>query len=148
MNLEATCFRTEWRARANFRRLILRDSPSSQQPRLPKFNFGTASSSPTSVPPTVYLPESRFCHTSCTLGFKCIFKLVDFLSSGMETPCNLCQIKTEIICVQHAPKGTCTAKRSEAAPFAQTTSGLPAGYPRVDSYQKLYDQFFKKSRIR
>ena len=22
---------------------------------------------------------------------------------------NLCQIKTEIICVQHAPKGTCTA---------------------------------------
>ena len=31
---------------------------------------------------------------------------------------NFCQIKTEIICVQHAPKGTCTAKRSEAAPFA------------------------------
>ena len=39
-NLGATCFRTEWRrrARANFRRLLLRDSPSSQQPRLPKFN--------------------------------------------------------------------------------------------------------------
>jgi hypothetical protein len=31
---------------------------------------------------------------------------------------NLCQIKTEIICVQHAPQGTCTAKRFEAAPFA------------------------------
>ncbi len=31
---------------------------------------------------------------------------------------NLCQIKTEIICVQHAPQGTCTAKRSEASPFA------------------------------
>jgi hypothetical protein len=40
--LGATCFGTGWRARANFRRLLLRDSPSSQPPRLPKFNFGTA----------------------------------------------------------------------------------------------------------
>ena len=31
---------------------------------------------------------------------------------------NFCQIKTEIICVQHAFQGTCTAKQSEAAPFA------------------------------
>jgi hypothetical protein len=43
LNLGPTCFRTEWRARVNFRRLLLRDSPSSQPPRLPKFNFGTAS---------------------------------------------------------------------------------------------------------
>ncbi len=43
LNLGATCFRTEWRARANFRRLLLRDSPSSQPPGLPKFNFSTAS---------------------------------------------------------------------------------------------------------
>ncbi len=71
-------------ARANFRRLLLRDSPSSPPPRLQKFNFRTAL--PTSVPTTVYLPESRFCHTSCTMGFQCIFKLVDFLSSGRETP--------------------------------------------------------------
>jgi hypothetical protein len=44
LNLGATCFRTEWLAHANFRRLLLRDSPfkSSQQPRLPKFNFGNA----------------------------------------------------------------------------------------------------------
>ena len=45
LNLGATCFRTEWRARANFRRLLLRDSPSSQPPSLPKFNFGTATRS-------------------------------------------------------------------------------------------------------
>jgi hypothetical protein len=31
---------------------------------------------------------------------------------------NLCQIKNEIFCVQHAPQGTSTAKRSEAASFA------------------------------
>jgi hypothetical protein len=85
LNLGATCFRTEWRARANFRRLLLRDSPSSQPPRLLKFNLGSAL--PTKCTNYSVLPESRFCHTSCTLGFKCIFKLVDFLSSGMETPC-------------------------------------------------------------
>ncbi len=43
LNLGVTCFRTDWRARANFRRLLLWDSPSSQPPTLPKFNFGTAS---------------------------------------------------------------------------------------------------------
>ncbi len=42
LNLGATCFCTEWRASANFRRLLLRDSPSSQPPRLPKINLGTA----------------------------------------------------------------------------------------------------------
>ena len=83
LNLGATCFCTEWRARANFRRLLLRDSPSSQLLSLPKFNFGSAS------PTSVLLPESRFWHTSCTLGFKMHFKLVDILGSEMETPCTL-----------------------------------------------------------
>jgi hypothetical protein len=64
----------------NFRRLLLRDSPSSQPTRLPKFNFGTASPTRCTTT-TVYLPESRFCHTLCTLGFKRIFNLVDILSS-------------------------------------------------------------------
>ncbi len=69
LRLGSTCFRTEWRDSTNFRRLLLRDSPSSQPPSLPKFNFkpelGSAS-------PTVYhlqctMQESRFWHTSCTL---------------------------------------------------------------------------------
>ena len=85
LNLGATCFRTEWRARANFRRLLLRDSPSSQPPSLPKFNFGT--DLPTRCTNYSVLPESRFWHTSCTLGFKMGFKLVDILGSEMETPC-------------------------------------------------------------
>ncbi len=83
LNLGATCFRIEWQTSTNFRRLLLQDSPSSQPPRLPKFNFSTAL--PTSVPTTVYLPVSRFCHTFCTLGFKRILKFVDILSSGRET---------------------------------------------------------------
>ncbi len=37
------------------------------------------------VPATVYC-KSLLLYT-CTLDFKSIFKLVDFLSSGMETPC-------------------------------------------------------------
>ena len=61
LNLGATCFRTEWRARANFRRLLLRDSPSSQPPRLPKFNFGTAS--PTRCTNFSVLQKSDFCST-------------------------------------------------------------------------------------
>jgi hypothetical protein len=36
---------------------------------------------------------------------------------------NLCKIKIEIICVQHAPQGTCSAKQSEDAPFAYMTHG-------------------------
>ena len=83
LNLGATCFRTKlrWRARVNFRRLLLQDSPSSQPPSLLKFNFSSA------LPTSVLLPESRFWHTSCTLGFKMHFKLVDILGSEMETPC-------------------------------------------------------------
>ncbi len=32
------------------------------------------------------LKNAAFCSTFCTLGFECIFKFVDILSSGMETP--------------------------------------------------------------
>ncbi len=56
--------------------------------RLPKFNFGTAS--PTRCTNYSVLPESRFCHTFCTLGFKCMFKLLvvdfKFLSSDAAAP--------------------------------------------------------------
>ncbi len=41
--------------------------PPSQLPSLPKFNFGTAS--PTRCTNYSVLPESRFCHTFCRLGF-------------------------------------------------------------------------------
>ena len=86
LNLGATCFRTEWRARANFRRLLLLDSPSSQPPSLhwQKFNFGT--DLPTRCTNYSVLPESRFWHTSCTLGFKMGFKLVDIFKLGSEMP--------------------------------------------------------------
>ncbi len=43
LNLGATCFRTEWRARANLRRLLLRDSPSSQPTRLPNLKSSSIS---------------------------------------------------------------------------------------------------------
>ena len=91
LNLGATCFRTEWWARANFRgrRLLLRDSPSSQPPSLPKSNFGTAS--PTRCSNYSVLPESKFWHTFCTLVLRRVlvgFKLVDFLCSELEMPCS------------------------------------------------------------
>ncbi len=75
---------------AMFRRLPFRDSPSSQPPSLQKVNFGTASLTTWRCTNYSVLPESRFCHTFCTLGLKCIFKFIDIqvLSSGMETPCS------------------------------------------------------------
>jgi hypothetical protein len=90
LNLGATCFRTEWRASATFRRLLLQDSPSSQPPRLPKFNLGTAS--PTRCTNYSVLQKFDFCSTLVhwiVNKFKSIFKLVDILSSGMETPCQV-----------------------------------------------------------
>jgi hypothetical protein len=73
-------------ARANFRRLLLRDSPSSQPPKLQKFNFGTAS--PTRRNNYSVLQKSDFCSTYVhwiLSIFKISFKLVDILSSGRET---------------------------------------------------------------
>ena len=87
LNLGATCSLTEWRARVNFRWLLLRDLPSSQPPSLPKFNFGTTS--PTRCTNYSVLQKSYFCFTSFVhLILRWGFKLVDILGSGMETPCD------------------------------------------------------------
>ena len=82
----ATCFRTEWRARANFRRLLLRDSPSSQPPSLPKFNFGNAS--PTRCTNYSVLQKSDFCYTFVHGVLRWGVKLVDILGSETEMPCS------------------------------------------------------------
>ncbi len=101
LNLGVTCFCSEWQDRANRPQLpkaqdcewatfpvaLLRASPSSQPPSLPKFIPGI--SLPTSVSTTVYCQMIAFWlqiwHYICTLDFKAHFKLVVFLGIRTET---------------------------------------------------------------
>ena len=88
LNLGATCFCSEWQARANRLQLpkaqdcewatfpvaLLRASPSSQPPSLPEINFSTVL--PTKCITYSVLPNASIWHYICTLDFKTHFKLV------------------------------------------------------------------------
>ena len=101
LNLGATCFCSEWQARANRLQLpkaqdcewatfpvaLLRASPSSQPPSLPEINFSTVL--PTKCITYSVLPNASIWHYICTLGFKKHFKLVVFLGIRTRTSCGL-----------------------------------------------------------
>jgi hypothetical protein len=100
LNLGATCFCSEWQARANRLQLpkaqdcewatfpvaLLRASPSSQPPSLPEINFSTVL--PTKCITYSVLPNASIWHYICTpilFQFKEHFKLVVFLGIRTRT---------------------------------------------------------------
>jgi hypothetical protein len=77
-------------------------------------------------------------------------------SSPVDPRVNLCQIKNEIICVQHGtPRHLYFRVKAIWSRLFCLSSKWPAGYPRaaghgypqVTSCQRLYDQIFKTCRI-